>query len=177
VEPGIRIGYYRQDFSTLDLTPPSGYARARMREGDQDKLRSTAAGFLLDAELLRAKIGALSEGQKGLVAFAKLSLEAPGCSSSTNPPTTSTFDTSPSSQNVGPLRGRDDPRQPRPGLCEADKDRSHVGSGGALIFLLQLQTHRIDAIPLAAFVSRTIVENVAEVRSAVLTNDSVRFMP
>ncbi|HUC31118.1 MAG TPA: ATP-binding cassette domain-containing protein, partial [Candidatus Paceibacterota bacterium] len=52
-------------------------ARA-MREGDQDRLRSTAAGFLLDAELLRAKIGALSEGQKGLVAFAKLSLEAPG---------------------------------------------------------------------------------------------------
>ncbi len=79
VEPGIRIGYYRQDFSTLDFDATVWDTLARaMREGDQDKLRSTAAGFLLDAELLRAKVGALSEGQKGLVAFAKLSLEAPG---------------------------------------------------------------------------------------------------
>jgi len=79
IEPGTRIGYYRQDFSTLDFDATVWDTLARaMREGDQDKLRSTAAGFLLDAELLRAKIGALSEGQKGLVAFAKLSLEAPG---------------------------------------------------------------------------------------------------
>jgi ATPase subunit of ABC transporter with duplicated ATPase domains len=79
VEPGIHIGYYRQDFSTLDFDATVWDTLARaMREGDQDRLRSTAAGFLLDAELLRAKIGALSEGQKGLVAFAKLSLEAPG---------------------------------------------------------------------------------------------------
>lgn len=79
VEPGIRIGYYRQDFSTLDFDATVWDTLSRaMREGDQDKLRSTAAGFLLDAELLRSKIGALSEGQKGLVAFAKLSLEAPG---------------------------------------------------------------------------------------------------
>jgi ATP-binding cassette subfamily F protein 3 len=79
IEPGIRIGYYRQDFSTLDFDATVWGTLARaMREGDQDRLRSTAAGFLLDAELLRAKVGALSEGQKGLVAFAKLSLEAPG---------------------------------------------------------------------------------------------------
>jgi ATP-binding cassette subfamily F protein 3 len=79
IVPGIRIGYYRQDFSTLDFDATVWDTLARaMREGDQDRLRSTAAGFLLDAELLRAKIGALSEGQKGLVAFAKLSLEAPG---------------------------------------------------------------------------------------------------
>jgi ATP-binding cassette subfamily F protein 3 len=79
VEPGTRIGYYRQDFSTLDFDATVWDTLARaMREGDQDRLRSTAAGFLIDAEMIRAKIGALSEGQKGLVAFAKLSLEAPG---------------------------------------------------------------------------------------------------
>jgi len=33
---------------------------------------------LLDAEILKTRIGSLSEGQKGLVAFAKLSLERPG---------------------------------------------------------------------------------------------------
>ena len=32
----------------------------------------------MDAEILKAKIGSLSEGQKGLVAFAVLSLERPG---------------------------------------------------------------------------------------------------
>jgi ATP-binding cassette subfamily F protein 3 len=49
-----------------------------MREGDHERLRSCAAGFLIDAELLKARVGDLSEGQKGLVAFAQLSLEAPG---------------------------------------------------------------------------------------------------
>lgn len=79
VEPGVRIGYYRQDFSTLDFDATVWDTLSRaMREGDHEKLRSHAAGFLIDAELLRAKIGALSEGQKGLVAFAKISLEAPG---------------------------------------------------------------------------------------------------
>ena len=33
---------------------------------------------MLDAEILKTRIGSLSEGQKGLVAFAKLSLERPG---------------------------------------------------------------------------------------------------
>lgn len=79
IEPGIRIGYYRQDFSTLDFSETVWDTLARaMREGDHERLRSAAAGFLIDAELLKAKVGALSEGQKGLVAFAKLSLEAPG---------------------------------------------------------------------------------------------------
>lgn len=79
IEPGTKIGYYRQDFSTLDFDDTVWHTLAdAMREGDEEKLRSHAAGFLLDSELLRAKIGMLSEGQKGLVAFAKLSLEAPG---------------------------------------------------------------------------------------------------
>lgn len=79
IEKCVRIGYYRQDFSTLDFDETVWNTLARaMLDGDQDRLRSTAAGFLLDAEVLRAKIGSLSEGQKGLVAFAKLSLERPG---------------------------------------------------------------------------------------------------
>ncbi len=78
-EPGTKIGYYRQDFSTLDFDDTVWHTLAdAMKDGDEEKLRSHAAGFLFDAELLRAKIGTLSEGQKGLVAFAKLSLEAPG---------------------------------------------------------------------------------------------------
>ena len=44
---------------------------------DQD-LRACAAGFLLNSDVLKSKIGSLSEGQKGLVAFAQLSLLKPG---------------------------------------------------------------------------------------------------
>ncbi len=79
VPPNIRIGYYRQDFSTLDFDETVYRTLANaMKEGTEQELRSCAAGFLLDSEILKSKIGSLSEGQKGLVAFAKLTLERPG---------------------------------------------------------------------------------------------------
>jgi ATPase subunit of ABC transporter with duplicated ATPase domains len=79
ITEGVRIGYYRQDFSTLNFEE-SVYDALKevMRGGTEQTLRSTAAGFLLDAEILKTKIGALSEGQKGLVAFARLVLLEPG---------------------------------------------------------------------------------------------------
>ncbi len=77
--PGLRIGYYRQDFSTLDFSATAYKALAdSMQEGTEQDLRSVASGFLLDAELLKARVGDLSEGQKGLVAFACLVLQKPG---------------------------------------------------------------------------------------------------
>lgn len=79
ITPGIHIGYYRQDFSTLDFEEIVYKTLSNsMKRGTEQELRSCAAGFLLDSEILKAKIGSLSEGQKGLVAFAKLSLEQPG---------------------------------------------------------------------------------------------------
>src|SRR5207247_8222434 len=80
VTPGVHIGYYRQDFSTFDFdaTVYDTLADAIKDTGTEQELRVAAAGFLLDAEVLKIKIGALSEGQKGLVAFAKISLERPG---------------------------------------------------------------------------------------------------
>ena len=80
VKPGVKIGYYRQDFSTLDFneTVYVALSKAMGENGTEQGLRAHAAGFLLDAEILKAKIGDLSEGQKGLVAFAVISLERPG---------------------------------------------------------------------------------------------------
>jgi ATP-binding cassette, subfamily F, member 3 len=83
VQGGIRVGYYRQDFSTLDFehTVYQSLAIAIEEAGeplDEHKLRSTAASFLIGSELINTKIGNLSEGQKGLVAFAGLVLERPG---------------------------------------------------------------------------------------------------
>lgn len=80
---GLRIGYYRQDFSTLNfedtvyqcLTQAMSDSNDRVSE---ERLRSVAAGFLLTSDVVKAKIGSLSEGQKGLVAFARLVLLKPG---------------------------------------------------------------------------------------------------
>lgn len=83
VREGIRIGYYRQDFSTLNFedTVYKSLASA-MQEGgerlDEERMRSIAAGFLITGEFIKTKIGDLSEGQKGLVAFARLVLQKPG---------------------------------------------------------------------------------------------------
>lgn len=79
VAAGVRISYYRQDFSTLDFNETVYNALSKaMINGSEQELRSCAAGFLLDAGILKTEIGHLSEGQKGLVAFAKISLEHPG---------------------------------------------------------------------------------------------------
>lgn len=80
IKEGVKIGYYRQDFSTLDFnaTVYQTLAKAQGSDGTEQGLRAHAAGFLIDAEMLKAKIGSLSEGQKGLVAFAAISLEKPG---------------------------------------------------------------------------------------------------
>ncbi|HAV11709.1 MAG TPA: hypothetical protein DCX32_04200 [Candidatus Moranbacteria bacterium] len=79
IAEGVRVGYYRQDFSTLNFEDTVFESLSQvMREKDEEKLRSVAAGFLLTKETVYAKIGTLSEGQKGLVAFARLVLQEPG---------------------------------------------------------------------------------------------------
>lgn len=79
ITPGVRVGYYRQDFSTLNFEDTVYQSLAGvMVKVDEEKLRSVAASFLITKELIYAKIGSLSEGQKGLVAFARLVLEVPG---------------------------------------------------------------------------------------------------
>lgn len=79
VAPGVTIGYYRQDFSTLNFEHTVFEAlMSVMEKKDEHKMRSTAAGFLIDKEKMQTKVGDLSEGQKGLVAFAQLVLLAPG---------------------------------------------------------------------------------------------------
>jgi ATP-binding cassette subfamily F protein 3 len=76
---GIGVGYYRQDFSTLDFgdTVYNTLINA-MQKQEEEKMRAVANGFLLGNNILQTKIGSLSEGQKGLVAFAQLVLQEPG---------------------------------------------------------------------------------------------------
>ena len=86
IAKGIKVGYYRQDFSTLnfeDTVYDSLVSAVKDRDAvdwsmTNEKLRSVAAGFLIDEHVLRTKVGSLSEGQKGLVSFARLALQKPG---------------------------------------------------------------------------------------------------
>jgi ATPase subunit of ABC transporter with duplicated ATPase domains len=83
IKPGVRVGYYRQDFSTLDFndTVYESLKKAIMASGNrfnEERVRSVAASFLITGEYMRTTVGALSEGQKGMVAFASLVLLEPG---------------------------------------------------------------------------------------------------
>ena len=80
IAPNVKIGYYRQDFSTLDFNQKvyDCLFEATGRQMLEKDLRSFAAGFLITGDIMATQIGALSEGQKGLVMFCKLALEKPG---------------------------------------------------------------------------------------------------
>lgn len=79
IAAGVRVGYYRQDFSTLNFEDTVfDSLLSIMQFKDEEKLRSVAAGFLITKDLVYSKIGSLSEGQKGLVSFAQLVLQEPG---------------------------------------------------------------------------------------------------
>ncbi|MEK7103318.1 MAG: ABC-F family ATP-binding cassette domain-containing protein [Patescibacteria group bacterium] len=76
---GVRVGYYSQNFSTLDYNQTAYNCLLGVMDlKDEQVLRSTAASFLLDGKALSNEIGALSEGQKGLLQFARLVLMQPG---------------------------------------------------------------------------------------------------
>ncbi|MCR4285657.1 MAG: ATP-binding cassette domain-containing protein [Candidatus Kaiserbacteria bacterium] len=79
IAPHVKIGYYRQDFSTLNFDDTVYDALTNVMEKKiEEDMRSCAAGFLLGRDVMQTRIGSLSEGQKGLVAFAQLVLMKPG---------------------------------------------------------------------------------------------------
>jgi len=83
MSPGIRVGTYRQDFSSLNPEETVYESLSRtMKEATgviyEQEIRIVASGFLITNEYIHAKIGRLSEGQKGLVSFAQLVLQKPG---------------------------------------------------------------------------------------------------
>ena len=65
IADGVRIGYYRQDFSNLDFDK-SVYETLMdsMREKYEEKMRSIAAGFLLFGDVMKVKVGSLEEDGK-----------------------------------------------------------------------------------------------------------------
>lgn len=79
INPDVKVGYYRQDFSGLDFDQTAyDSLGAMMDEVENERLRTVAAQFLLTSDLLKNKVGSLSEGQKGLLCFARFVLQQPG---------------------------------------------------------------------------------------------------
>jgi len=79
IADGVRVGYYRQDFSTLNFDDTVYHSLSSVMDRvTESEIRSTAAGFLIGENVMKSKIGTLSEGQKGLVALAQLVLLRPG---------------------------------------------------------------------------------------------------
>jgi len=77
---GTRVGYYSQDFATLDYEQTVfDSLQSVLQEGTTlENMRAVAAGFLFTGEMMGLKISHLSEGQKGLLSFARLVLLQPG---------------------------------------------------------------------------------------------------
>lgn len=79
INPKIRVGYYSQDFSELDFNQTAfeslmGVAQIK----EPQRVYAVAAKFLLNGAILNNKIGSLSEGQKGLLCYARFMLQEPG---------------------------------------------------------------------------------------------------
>lgn len=77
---GVRVGYYSQDFANLNYDDTVfDSLHGAMAEGvDVQEMRGVAAGLLITGDLMGRKISELSEGQKGLLSFARLVLTRPG---------------------------------------------------------------------------------------------------
>lgn len=79
IASGVKVGYYRQDFSTLNFEDTVYESISETaQDHTEQKMRGIAASLLITGEMMKKRIGDLSEGQKGLVSFAKLVLQRPG---------------------------------------------------------------------------------------------------
>jgi ATP-binding cassette, subfamily F, member 3 len=79
INPKIRIGYYSQDFSELNFKETAYESLFNIAEDKNTQgIYAVAARFLLSGEMLKNRIGNFSEGQKGLLCYARFVLQVPG---------------------------------------------------------------------------------------------------
>lgn len=79
IGPNIRVGYYSQDFSELDFNDTAYESLLKVSpESLPQQVYEAGARFLLSSDVLKCKIDSLSEGQKGLLCYARLVLQKPG---------------------------------------------------------------------------------------------------
>eukprot|EP00596_Hydrurales_sp_CCMP1899_P005339 CAMPEP_0119051170 /NCGR_PEP_ID=MMETSP1177-20130426/72878_1 /TAXON_ID=2985 /ORGANISM="Ochromonas sp, Strain CCMP1899" /LENGTH=427 /DNA_ID=CAMNT_0007030287 /DNA_START=518 /DNA_END=1801 /DNA_ORIENTATION=+ len=79
INKNATVGYYRQDFNTLDFDSTGIQSLEPFSNGkhSEQEIRSIAASFLLRGDILKQKVITLSEGQKGLLSLSCLMLQRP----------------------------------------------------------------------------------------------------
>jgi len=78
IHEGVRIGYYSQDFNALDMNMLVWDALHEVsNEVTDQQVYRVAAQFLLTGDLLKNPIFSLSEGQKGLLCYARFVIQKP----------------------------------------------------------------------------------------------------
>jgi len=76
----VIVGNYSQDFASLDFneTVLESLSSAAADGIDEEEMRAVAGGFLIGSAQIDKRVYELSEGQKGLLSFARLVLMRPG---------------------------------------------------------------------------------------------------
>lgn len=78
IHEDVRVGYYSQDFNALDMQMTVWDSLHEMsNEVTDQEVFKTAAQFLLTGDLLKQPIESLSEGQKGLLCYARFVIQKP----------------------------------------------------------------------------------------------------
>lgn len=79
IAEGVTVGYYRQDFSGLDFNATVYESLLSVSQSSDPKdIYGTAGHFLLPSSMLQNTVASLSEGQKGLLCYARFVLQKPG---------------------------------------------------------------------------------------------------
>ncbi len=79
INPKIRIGYYSQDFSELNFDESAFDSLMSVSQSKKtEEIYETGARFMLTGDILKTKVESLSEGQKGLLCYARLTIQHPG---------------------------------------------------------------------------------------------------
>jgi ATP-binding cassette, subfamily F, member 3 len=79
IAENVKVGYYSQDFSELNFNDTAFNALLEvMDEMDKSKMFAAAGRFMLSGEMLENKVESLSDGQKGLLCYARFLLQEPG---------------------------------------------------------------------------------------------------
>lgn len=75
----VKIGYYSQDFSELNFKDTALNAlKEVVNEINPQQIYEAAGRFLLSGSMLNNKVESLSDGQKGLLCYARFMLQEPG---------------------------------------------------------------------------------------------------
>lgn len=79
ITKGVKTGFYRQDFSGLDFGKTVYKSLEEMMDmPDNEEIYATGSQFLLHSNIMQNTVASLSEGQKGLLCYARFVLQKPG---------------------------------------------------------------------------------------------------